>query len=330
MRTYLIQSSILSSFILLFSCSKSNNNGSAPVTPTPAPKVDSLFSWQKITTESSLQGINDIWFTSAAKGNYAAAGGNIYQSLDSGKSWSKNPNSSSAIMDNLFFVDNNYGFAQGSTQLQVTQDGGNTWSLQTLPTSNALNIFFSNPSTGYYSDIAAGVYKTVDTGKTWTQVYHPTQTRVGYYAYFLNDNNGYIFAGDGSLSKTADGASSWQQVAQGIAINNSNGPSFNALQFLDSLTGYYSSQNGVLKTTDGGVSWTSVYPTGGFVNVIKFFGVNTGYYKSDSVIYKTTNGGQSWTTSCKLAGDFLTGMYFIDSTTGWACTGKGYVLRLTH
>lgn len=329
MRTYLIQFLLVSSFIVLFSCSKSGNNSPVPVGPAQAPKVDSLFSWQKIGGSGS-HGIFDIWFTSLSKGNYAGSDGNIYQSLDSGKSWSKIPNSNSSPLSSFFFVDGKYGFAQSSTQLQITKDGGNTWSLKPLPTAGAANVFFSNPSTGYYSDIDSGVYKTVDTGKTWTQVYHPVRMRMGYYPYFLNNNNGYIFSGDGSLSKTADGAASWQQVTHNVAISNSPTPAFNTLQFLDSLTGYYGCGSGVLKTMDGGVSWNSVYPAGGLINVIKFFDVNTGYYKSDSAIYKTTNGGQSWTTSCKLGSDLLFGMYFINSTTGWACTGKGYVLRITQ
>jgi photosystem II stability/assembly factor-like uncharacterized protein len=233
-------------------------------------------------------------------------------------------------MINLFFVDNQYGFAQGASQLQVTRDGGNTWSPHWLPTQNSsnnfMNVFFSSRSTGYVSQAGVGVYKTTDTGNTWKDAFH-TNGVSDYHPYFSNGNNGYVFAGDGSFSKTTDGSSTWQQLSQTAAAIFTNKTAYNSLQFIDSLTGYYACTSLVLKTTDGGITWKTVFPTGGNVSVVKFFTANTGYYKADSTIYKTTDGGQSWTTNCKLAGDFLTGMNFVDSTHGWACTGKGYILR---
>lgn len=95
--------------------------------------------------------------------------------------------------------------------------------------------------------------------------------------------------------------------------------------------GFYEWENGVLKTTDGGVSWNSVYPKGGKINVVKFFNATTGYYKSDKIIYKTTDGGQTWTTSARfISDDYFIGISFVGGATGWACTFKGLVLRIDH
>jgi photosystem II stability/assembly factor-like uncharacterized protein len=100
------------------------------------------------------------------------------------------------------------------------------------------------------------------------------------------------------------------------------------MQFIDSLNGYFVCHGGVFKTGNGGSSWTNIFSTSSRVNILKFFGLDTGYYKSDSAIYKTVNGGVNWTTSLKVSGDVIFGMHFINSSTGWACTQNGAVLRL--
>jgi len=310
--------------LLLFSCGKTIDTGSVIINPPTS--GDSLFLWQKISQIQSHAAF-DIWFTSPSHGFAAVTDGNLYQSSDSGHTWTIIPNSGSNTMSNLMFVDAQHGFAQGANQLQLTRDGGNTWVLKNLKTTSGFNFFFVSPSTGYYTDIDSGMYKTLDTGTTWLQVYHPTQVNQGYYPFFLDPNNGAVASGDGKFSVTADGAVSWNQVATGVAVNT-NTPNFNTLFFVDAQHGYYGTKTGLLKTTDGGVTWNQSNPHGGSVNVVHFLDLNTGYYLSDSAIYKTIDAGQSWTTSCKLGADVFESMHFIDANTGWACTSRGYILRL--
>jgi photosystem II stability/assembly factor-like uncharacterized protein len=330
MKITILRFFLLSSLIaLFFSCSKSSNG------PSTAPKFDSLYNWSSIGGIAVTNGINDIWFTSLSKGFAAASDGNLYQTQDSGKNWTVIPNTTSAPpagMANLFFADAQYGFAQGAAQLQVTRDGGSTWTLRSLPTTRVSNVFFSSRAIGYYGDLDSGVYKTTDTGQTWTRTFRSTQANIDYPMWFLNPGKGFILSGDGVFSKTMDSATTWQQVKTGVFSFNAANPTFNTLQFVDSLTGYYASSQGVLKTSDGGHTWSSVYPgTSGYLNVIKFVSATIGYYKSDYAVYKTTDGGQTWTTSCKLVnGDVIIGMFFFDSTTGWICTAKGYVLRINN
>ena len=238
MKNYPTQFIILSLFASLISCSKSSNNN-----PNPSTKPDSLFSWHQVEHATGQQ-ISDIGFTSSSTGYYASSDGNIYQSLDSGKAWSKVPNSVSRGALNFFFVNSQYGFAQGGSQMQVTKDGGDTWEIKSLATSSAFSLFFVSPSTGYYSDIYAGVYKTSDTGNNWIQVYHSITSAQGYYSYFLNPNKGFVFSGDGNLYKTEDGSATWQQVASNVADNN-NKLHFNTLLFLDSINGYYGTEAGL-------------------------------------------------------------------------------------
>jgi photosystem II stability/assembly factor-like uncharacterized protein len=315
--------------IFLFSCSKSSNG---PTTTGSTP-TDSLGDWHTVgSIATGPDGINDIWFTSGTNGYAAVTDGYVYKSQDSGKTWTKLSGtyingSDQAI--NLFFLDDAHGFAQGFSHLLVTQDGGANWALRALPLSQAYSEFFTSPSTGYCADINLGLYKTTDTGKTWTQGFHSSLTPTSYIPYFLNPAKGFLFCGDATFSKTVDSANSWQQVQQQIFVTSNANPTYNSLQFIDSLTGFYASGNGVLKTTDGGISWTSIFPAGGTINTVKFFNATTGYYKTDKIIYKTTDGGQTWTTSARfITDDYFVGMCFVNGAAGWACTSKGLVLRI--
>jgi len=310
--------------VLFLSCSKPNDN------PSPI-ATDSLFSWKVVGNIPSPRGVSDIWFTSPSKGFAAVTDRNLYRTVDSGKTWSIIPNtkdSSAGGMFYFFFVDDKYGFVGGASQLQITKDGGLTWKLVQLPTGSAQNIFFTSRSTGYYSDDDHGIFKTTDTGNTWTLNHSATTSHA---IYFSDPDIGYILSLDGTLSKTTNGALSWQPVKQNIFHNTQEiEHPYNTLQFLDNLTGYFGCSSGVLKTTDGGQSWKNVYTTISRGAIIKFFTPAAGYYREGSTIHNTTDGGQSWTTSCKLPGqEFFFGMYFIDSTTGWACTSKGNILRKT-
>jgi len=321
---------LLIPIFFVFSCSRSNP-GPTPNPTTDSsgnrPAADSLFSWKIIGhINTSPKGLIDIWFTSPSKGFVAAADGYLYQSLDSGKTWSQIPGTLSYGMESFFFLGNTYGFAQGAAQLQITRDGGATWTTKALPSNTADHVFFTNLSTGYYGD-RSGLYKTSDTGNTWTRTFQSATAPTDYPVYFLDENKGFVLCGDGNFSTTVDGSASWHQAGSGI-FSQSGTYSFNWLQFVDSLTGFYASKSGIFKTTDGGHNWGNVFPNGASVNMLKFFNATTGYYKSDFFIYKTTDGGQSWTTSAiSHTGPSFISMFFIDSTTGWACTSEGAVLR---
>jgi photosystem II stability/assembly factor-like uncharacterized protein len=318
---------LIGSIWILFSCHKTADK------PAPAPaatSVDTLLDWEKIDSHLN-RFIEDIWFVSPSKGFFLGGDGNTYQTLDSGLTWTPVANAKMDSKLNLFFTDPQHGFVQGMSKLQITRDGGNTWTTKSLATNNALTFLFTSPSTGYYGNYNTGLYRTTDTGTTWKLVYSDSKGSAGYYTYFFNPDTGYVVTMGPSLAMTTDAGMSWQPVANNLSRYTGD-HLFNQLQFVNSSTGFYGNSEGVLKTTDGGHTWENVFSNKeGLVNLVKFFDIDTGYCKTDQEIYKTTDGGQTWSRSCKLnAEDDILGMYFIDQNTGWACTNKGFVLRLKH
>jgi photosystem II stability/assembly factor-like uncharacterized protein len=310
-----------------FSCRKSNYV--PPVYPLPP---DSLMSWNIISTLSG-QDLSDIWFTSATRG--FTLGDKIYQTNDGGLNWAAIPNTSEITnFLNLFFVSPQTGFAQGSSQLATTVDGGNTWAVKPLLSANGLTIFFVDPSVGFYGDESGGgLNKTVNAGNSWTTVYADPGTTQCYYPFFLDVDTGYVATGTGTFASTSDGGLTWQTKSVSLPVNQ-NSYTYNQLFFSDKNIGFYACPSGVMKTADGGQSWQNVLIDsidGSFsntANVVKFLDANTGYYKGSRAIYKTSDGGKTWSLNCKVGADYLIGMYFLDVHNGWACTSKGRILRI--
>lgn len=92
-------------------------------------------------------------------------------------------------------------------------------------------------------------------------------------------------------------AQTWNQVTVPTQEN------LNDIQFVDNQIGYIAGNNlTLLKTTDGGTTWTALAPMGlpfqgnGDIQEIEFVNANVGYLtiNNQSGVYKTTDGGLNW------------------------------------
>jgi len=123
-------------------------------------------------------------------------------------------------------------------------------------------------------------------------------------------------------------------------------PQGNPLKVVDFVTdtiGWAAGDNGtVLKTTDGGFSWTNqgpIVPQGSEqrktgVYDICFIDQNHGWIATDSMVYRTVDGGETWSDSGAWMAD-TNGIYysyssvdFADANNGWMI-GSGHVFRTT-
>ncbi len=99
------------------------------------------------------------------------------------------------------------------------------------------------------------------------------------------------------------------------------GNPLSAVDFVSDSIGWAVGDNGtVIKTTDGGVSWTQqgpIVPQGASdrdtgVWDVCFVDASTGYIAADGAVYKTSNGGATWA-----------------ATNAWASTGGPYITYLS-
>lgn len=121
--------------------------------------------------------------------------------------------------------------------------------------------------------------------------------------YFLNGRDGFIAGYKGDIFKTNDSAKSWSPLNVNINL-----PIY-GLYFLNTQIGFAvggeSSCGGtgctpaggfILKTIDGGQTWSTVYEPSSKIALVSICFINdsTGFCVGGNIIATTNNGGKSW------------------------------------
>ncbi|MEK9136362.1 MAG: YCF48-related protein, partial [Bacteroidota bacterium] len=157
-----------------------------------------------------------------------------------------------------------------------------------------------------------------------------------YDVWFFSSTNGVVAGDRGYIGKTTNGGVTFDSVANGLIPVAQRAQS---IWFADANTGYVgagtaSGFNGtIIKTTDGGLNWTSVYTTTA-TTVQTISGTNAQILYAvlaDGSVIKTTDGGTSWSAPTPgTVGQFMYGMSFVDSLTGFVAGGGGLISKTTN
>lgn len=147
---------------------------------------------------------------------------------------------------------------------------------------------------------------------------------------FLNRDIGYIVGSELSihgeyvhLYMTEDGGKTWSLIFEKYQRITS-------VQFLNESRGfatYRISSEDLLKSSDGGHSWTRD-STLGKVKDVFFLNDSIGWTYGAGGVYKTEDGGDSWYSYSTELKD-LRSLYFIDDSTGWAVGEMGFITKYT-
>jgi photosystem II stability/assembly factor-like uncharacterized protein len=113
--------------------------------------------------------------------------------------------------------------------------------------------------------------------------------------------------------------------------NTDSAKSITSSSFINSNTGWFAGVNGrITKTTDGGITWNTIYFDNNTIFSVKFFNSNTGIACGTSgKIFKSTDGGINWIQQNSLTSDTLRALDFLDENTGW-CAGTHIILKTTN
>lgn len=213
------------------------------------------------------------------------------------------------------------------------------WTEQPMATDATFrDIFFLDSSRGW---IVGGGYpveggiigSTVDGGRTWTfESGLIGGSRRSHSLYlqavqFLDEQRGFIAAGNGRILRTVDGGKHWHPVHRGSRF-------LFDLQFVDELQGWAVGHSSLLRTTDGGESWKLQEPSDTEPRVsgraIQFLDRDLGWVVGGAgAIYQTSNGGESWRRMRppKSGEPVLTALSFVDVHRGWVVGEHGTVLH---
>ncbi len=193
-----------------------------------------------------LFGISFVGHTGYVCGNSGA----IYKTTNLGESWSKvDPPYLSAIED-ICFLDEDFGFICGLNLIYYTTNGGTTWLEPDDFPGATVNwwlreISFANDSIGYVCGDIGQIYKTTDRGKNWQYMPNSPTTESIQAMTALTENLLYACGFAGKVMRSADGAQSWEMMTAASTQN------FYSIDFTNTGSGFICSQIGeVLRYDD--------------------------------------------------------------------------------
>ncbi len=227
-----------------------------------------------------------------------------------GISWISSPvGVYSTRLSNVLFINNNTGFICGypNVVIKTTNGGVNWFSIFNISGDNNFNsVMFKNENTGFIS-ARENSFRTTNCGINWTH-YPSINGRGAYYGDNIVLNQVY----------STDFGLSW--IPNNGGINN---------YIADSLTYYslYQGQyvsKGMFRTTNKGISWTSIMKiVGDGFSDFKICTPNITYCINSTKIFKTTDGGNNFTVKFNNSQVLLKAVDFKDSSNGIAAGSFG-------
>ncbi len=298
--------------------------------------------WKKLP--SPVTGaLRFVSFVDSLTGWAAGEAGIIIRTTDGGSSWDvQNSTVQTFIMD-VFFVDQNYGWAVSlrdefpfNSILLKTTTGGDNWFADDFPDSVGLvrTIFFFDSLNGFLG--GSYIAYTSDGGHNWVEADIDSNMVSNFPVYkfnFLNRQFGYACGGRidvaGVVWRTTNYGLSWS--AQGISADEVFDvfifDSLNAITLSGDPEGLYPIAK--ITTTNSGETWNNEeLPYFGLSFAIDFRTYNEGWSASGYKFLLTTNHGVSWNEFETPDSVVVYDLQFTDARTGYAVGENGVILKL--
>jgi len=242
-------------------------------------------------------------------------------------------------LNTVYFLDSKRGWVAGDSGfLSRTDDGGRTWTKQTVDTRDAINdIYFRSKEDGF---LLAGnaIFRTSDSGNRWSETrrFLPVEFQGAavelYSVRFSSKKKGWVvgsvskddFVIDSILVFTDDGGDTWQRQRAPSRAELIH------LDFVDDKHGWIVGAEGaILYTFDGGQSWNR-QRSGSKATLyhIDFRNDKNGWAIGErGTVLRTSDAGESWLAVDGRVRSTLLSVQFINDDDGWIVGRGGVVLR---
>jgi photosystem II stability/assembly factor-like uncharacterized protein len=161
------------------------------------------------------------------------------------------------------FVSASRGWAAGNGRILATSDGGASWHAQYSGPAQFFQVDFTDAAHGWAVG-TDGLMVTSDGGQSWTGLPEPCGLVDS--VHFVTPALGYAIAGGTQV-----------RIDGGVPVPTSGGS--------------------LLKTTNGGQSWTTVTGAPAPAQAVCFANASDGFLGTPGKIWRSTNGGATWTAS---------------------------------
>jgi photosystem II stability/assembly factor-like uncharacterized protein len=230
--------------------------------------------------------------------------GVLVRTSDAGLTWSSVYSGTTGFIYDLFFLNNNVGFACGLTTVGLlkTTDAGLTWTQAATIPANAYCLYAFDENNILLGSANGNVLRTTNGGTTWTTVYAAGISLI-WGIDFSNATTGMVSGIDAALAYTTDAGASWTIANTGIPPTS---------DFLDIdyrqnafyATGdpydmYYTTNLGTtwntIDYTDPNQSWTSSFTNTDFINDNEFVTIgNSGMINKTTITPNSAVASNFW------------------------------------
>ena len=303
-------------------------------------KTTDGINWSNLITQNTTYELTGVFFIDENKGwaTTNSYDGTLLKTTDGGANWSSINLNTTFPLHDVYFSSPDVGYVVGEEgKVFYTDDGGNNWAEQGTGNLDRLScVEFLNDNIGYVAGSLWGeggtphrVYRTTSRGNTWE--YSNFAEEINDIA--ILDVKTVIVVGSGrSIYKSTDYGrwSTWVKKTTNL-VDPFDG--INGVHFVNKTIGYACSGLGfVLKTTDGGENWLSVYGVPNIsLNDIFFVDSQNGWaVGSEGTLIETTDGGTTWAIKTKLTNGNLNAIHFPNGKNGWVVGEYGTVLKATR
>lgn len=165
------------------------------------------------------------------------------------------------------------------------------WSSRGALTTHVLRDVAASGSLALVVGDGGFLARSTDAGDTWRGVDTPT-TQTLHGVELLDTNLAWAVGANGTILKSPNGGLTWQAQTSGTTH------ALYAVDFVSSNDGYAVGDEVVLKTVNGGQSWTTTSLAGQFLRSVSFGSATTGWVGGEQTtgasLYKTTDAGTQW------------------------------------
>ena len=270
----------------------------------------------------------------------------IMKTSDGGENWEKRDSLPYQIFS-INTLDGERIYAAGSSLINacglllISTDGGKNWipdifdgkgrpysyGFYTIELLNSQTYLMS----GYY-----GIFKTTNGGIKWDTVSTGVNNEVFSIMNFVDENIGYSASGAGSdyeninkIYKTTDGGNNWFVIKERDSLLR-----IGTVKFVNADVGYifgkYNTRAVVLKTVDGGQTWSTNYNGRNNFMLYAADNVNENILLSageHGYVIKTTDGGQNWGEENTGTGESYLSVECVDEFYGYIGATKGLIMK---
>jgi photosystem II stability/assembly factor-like uncharacterized protein len=233
------------------------------------------------------------------------------------------------------FSDDLHGFATcafGSAM--TTDDGGLTWTVFDTGLRQSL-VFARAAGTGELYAARLGVYRSTDRGQHWEELGNLSDN-VGYTVFDVHFGTaGHLVATQGGTILTSDdGGAHWTlryPETQGVYLFELDFPSESVGYATGGISDEWGSSGSLLRTQDGGATWSLLEFTHGEITAAEFLDDTHGIVATQSgELYSTADGGGNWTLIGPVPNSDLLMDLALRDTTHWYAVSWHGCLYETH